>query len=172
MFGWNFRENNLNINLPSKLFGIFGLVASASGIRYLLNTGLYGAQSVPPNFSHQVSFSRHQLSLVRLFSFSARLFFFWHDSFFFSARLFFSALLFFFSARLFVSARLFFIGTTLFFRHAFFLARPGQVTADQYSDTWSSRNSSNKMVESVTDVYTMEEVGNLSTESVFLIIIT
>ena len=40
MFGWNFLENNLNINLPSKLFGIFGLVASASGIRYLLNTGL------------------------------------------------------------------------------------------------------------------------------------
>ena len=40
MFGWNFRENNLNINPPSKLFGIFGLVASASGILYLLNTGL------------------------------------------------------------------------------------------------------------------------------------
>ena len=40
MFGWNFLENNLNINLPSKLFGIFGLVASASGILYLLNTGL------------------------------------------------------------------------------------------------------------------------------------
>ena len=166
MFGWNFRENNLNINLPSKLFGIFGLVASASGIRYLLNTGLYGAQSVPPNFSHQVSFSRHQLSLVRLFSFSARLFFFWHDSFFFSARPFF------FGTTLFFFGTTFCFGTTLFFRHAFFLARPGQVTADQYSDTWSSRNSSNKMVESVTDVYTMEEVGNLSTESVFLIIIT
>ena len=40
MFGWNFRENNLNINPPSELFGIFGLVASASGILYLLNTGL------------------------------------------------------------------------------------------------------------------------------------
>ena len=40
VFGWNLRENDLSINLPSKLFGIFGLVASASGIRYLLNTGL------------------------------------------------------------------------------------------------------------------------------------
>ena len=45
-------------------------------IRSLMNipATLYGAQLVPPNFSHQVSFSRHQFSLVRLF-FSARLFF-------------------------------------------------------------------------------------------------
>ena len=81
----------------------------------------YGAQLVPPNFSHQVSFTRRQFSLARLFFgttfFSARQFF-RHD-FFFSAR--------------------FFFGTTLFFRHDFFLrhdflfsARPGQVTADQY----------------------------------------
>ena len=41
MFGWIFRENDLNINLPSKLYGFFSLVASASGIRYLLNTGLF-----------------------------------------------------------------------------------------------------------------------------------
>ena len=56
----------------------------------------YGAQLVPPNFSHQVSFTRRQFSLARLF-FSARLFF-WQDSFFFGTTVF--------------SARLFVFGTT------------------------------------------------------------
>ena len=41
VFGWNLRENDLSINLPSKLFGIFSWVASATVIRYLLNTGLF-----------------------------------------------------------------------------------------------------------------------------------
>ena len=41
MFGWNFRENDLNNNLPSRLFRISGLVASASGIQNLLNTYLF-----------------------------------------------------------------------------------------------------------------------------------
>ena len=46
----------------------------------------YGAQLVPPNFYHQVSFSRRQFSLARLFIF-ATTFYFRHD-FMFSARLF------------------------------------------------------------------------------------
>ena len=49
----------------------------------------YGVQLVPPNFYHQVSFSRRQFSLARLF-FSARLFFrhdcFFRHDFLFSAR--------------------------------------------------------------------------------------
>ena len=103
-----------------------------------------GAQLVPPNFSHQVSFTRRQFSLARLFFwhdfFLAQLFFlarlfFWHDFFFrhdfFLARLFFGTTFFwhdFFSARLFFDTifflpRLFFFGTTFFLRHDFFLAR-------------------------------------------------
>ena len=91
----------------------------------LLFSGLeYGAQLVPPNFSHQVSFSRRQFSLARLFFFGTT--FFWHD-FFFSGRLFFFGTTFFFRHFFFFSARL------VFFRHDFlFSARPGQVTADQY----------------------------------------
>ena len=42
------------------------------------------AKLVPPNFSHQVSFSRRQFSLARIFFFRHNSFF-WHDSFF-SAR--------------------------------------------------------------------------------------
>ena len=111
----------------------------------------YGAQLVPPNFSHQVSFSRRQFSLVRLLFFGTPIFFgmtfsFRHD--------------FFFRYNLFFLARLFFFGTT----------RTGHrwpiiVVAHGHP------NSSNKTVESVTDTFTMEEVGNLSTESVFLIMI-
>ena len=52
----------------------------------------YGVQLVPPNFYHQVSCSRRQFSLARIFFFSARLFVF--DTTFFSARLFFLARLF------------------------------------------------------------------------------
>ena len=83
----------------------------------------YGAQLVPPNFSHQVSFSRRQFSLVRLLFFGTPIFFgttfsFRHD--------------FFFRYNLFFFARLFFFGTTFSFWHdSFFSARPGQVTADQ-----------------------------------------
>ena len=81
----------------------------------------YGAQLVPPNFSHKVSFSRRQFSL-------ARLFFFRHDFFFFGTTFFLARLF----PGLFFSARLFFLAR-LFFRHDFlFSARPGQVTADQY----------------------------------------
>ena len=81
----------------------------------------YGAQLVPPNFSHQVSFTRRQFSLARFFFrhdslFSARLFFFFATTFFFRHDCF-------FTARLFFAARLFF-GTTFFFRHDdFFLVR-------------------------------------------------
>ena len=98
---------------------------------------------MPPNFSHQVSFSRCQFSLARLFFFGttvsffgvARLFFFGttfsfrHDSFFwhhffFLARLFLFGTTFFFRHDLFFLARLFFFGTTFSFRHDFlFLAR-------------------------------------------------
>ena len=81
----------------------------------------YGAQLVPLNFSHQVSFTRRQFSLAR--------FFFRHDSLFFATTFF---------GTTFFSARLFF-GTTVFFWHDFFFghdflfsAQPGQVTADQY----------------------------------------
>ena len=75
---------------------------------------------MPPNFSHQVSFLRRQFSLHE--------FFFRHDSF--SAQLF-------FLARLFVFGSFFGWGggggdTTFCFRHHFFSARPGKVTADQY----------------------------------------
>ena len=75
---------------------------------------------MPPNFSHQVSFLRRQFSLHEFFFFGTTLFrhncFFWHD-FLFSA--------------------VFLAGeggggTTFCFRHHFFSARPGQVTADQY----------------------------------------
>ena len=65
----------------------------------------YGAQLVPPNFSHQVSFTRRQFSLARLFFFGTTLFF-RHDFFFFRH----DSL---FLARLFFTARLFF-GTTFF----------------------------------------------------------
>ena len=60
-----------------------------------------GAQLVPPNFSHQVSFTRRQFSLAR--------FFFRHDSLF--------------SARLFFYGTTFFLARPFFFRHDFFLAR-------------------------------------------------
>ena len=36
------------------------------------------AKLVPPNFPHQVSFSRRQFSLARIFFFGTTLFF-WHD---------------------------------------------------------------------------------------------
>ena len=82
----------------------------------------YGAQLVPPNFSHQVSFTRRQFSLARFFFrhdslFSARLFFFFFCHDFFLARLFFSARLFF--GTTFFLARLFF-GTTFFWHDFFF----------------------------------------------------
>ena len=71
----------------------------------------YGAQLVPPNFSHQVSFTRRQFSLARLL---------------FSARLFFLAQLFFFRHDC-------FFWHDVLLRHNFlFSARPGQVTADRY----------------------------------------
>ena len=43
----------------------------------MVNIGrrFYGAQLVPPNFSHQVSFSRRQFSLARLFFFFGTTFF-------------------------------------------------------------------------------------------------
>ena len=84
----------------------------------------YGAQLVPPNFSHQVSFSRSQFSLARL-SFFRHDSFFWHD-FFFSARHFYFGTTFFFGTTLFFLVRLFFFGTTVsfgttvFFWHDFF----------------------------------------------------
>ena len=76
---------------------------------------------MPPNFSHQVSFLRRQFSLHEFFFFSTTLFrhncFFWHD-FLFSA--------------VFLAGGVGGGGTTFCFRHHFFSARPGQVTADQY----------------------------------------
>ena len=84
----------------------------------------YGTQLVPPNFSHQVSFTRRQFSLARLFFFGTTLFF-RHDSFFGTT--------FFFSARLVVFRHDCFFRHDFFLRHDFlFSARPGQVTADQY----------------------------------------
>ena len=77
---------------------------------------------MPPNFSHQVSFLRRQFSL--------------HEFFFFGTTL--SRHNCFFLARLFVFGSFFGWGggggggTTFCFRHHFFSARPGQVTADQY----------------------------------------
>ena len=64
---------------------------------------------MPPKVSHQVSFSRRQFFLARLF---------FHHDFLFSPRLLFFTT--FFSPRLSV------FGTT------FFSARPGEVAADQY----------------------------------------
>ena len=90
----------------------------------------YGAQLVPPNFSHQVSFTRRQFSLARLFFFGTTLFF-RHD-FFFGTSPFFRHDCFFFGTTFFL-ARLFFFRHDVFLRHNFlFSARPGQVTADQY----------------------------------------
>ena len=83
----------------------------------------YGAQLVPPNFSHQVSFTRRQFSLARLL-FSARLFFF-GKTFFFRHDCFFWHDVF--------LAQLFFFRHDFFFWHNFlFSVRPGQVTADRY----------------------------------------
>ena len=76
---------------------------------------------MPPNFSHQVSFSRRQFSLVPLF-FSARFLFFSARPFLFGRTLF-------FSARLFFLARPFLFDTTSCFRHDFFYSTL-QVTAD------------------------------------------
>ena len=86
----------------------------------------YGAQLVPPNFSHQVSFTRRQFSLARFF-FSARLFIFGTTFFFttfFLARLFSGTTFFwhdfFFSARPFFYGTTFFFGTTFFWHNSFF----------------------------------------------------
>ena len=70
----------------------------ARHLRFAIGVFLvYGAQSVPPNFSYQVSFPRRQFSLARLFLFG-------HDFF--------------------LLARLSFFGTTFCFRHdSFFWAR-------------------------------------------------
>ena len=89
---------------------------------------------MPPNFSHQVSFSRRQFSLARLFFFGTTVSFFGHDFFwggttfffghdsFLSARLFFFGTTFSFRYDLFFLARLFFFGTTFFFWHNFFFS--------------------------------------------------
>ena len=81
---------------------------------------------MPPNFSHQVSFSRRQFSLAQLFLFGTTLFSgttfsFCHD-FLFSARLFLFGTTFFFRHDFFFLARLFFFGTTFSFRHDFFFS--------------------------------------------------